>query len=136
MLVVDPTIAGREWHRVTEEIERILSRNGATTLQVAKWGERKLAYPIRKNNRGAYVLAYFAAPHDTLTRIKADLQLSEIIMRSLLLRHEGELRKEPPKDFETAGPLPPRTDRRGPHHGACPGGFGGGRPGGHHEGRR
>lgn len=111
MLLVDPTVAAREWDRVVEEIERIAKRHEAAVLQLSKWGERKLAYPIRKNHRGTYVLAYLAAPPKAVGKIRADLQLSEVIWRSLLLRHEGELRKEPPKDFETAGPLPPRSDR-------------------------
>jgi len=111
MLLVDPTVAAREWNRVVEEIDRIVKRNDATVLQVCKWGERKLSYPVRRSNRGAYVLAYFAADPKALGKIKADFQLSELILRSLLLRHEGELRKEPPKDFETAGPLPPKIDR-------------------------
>lgn len=108
MLLVDPTVAAREWNRVVEEVERIAKRHEAAVLQLSKWGERKLSYPVRRNHRGAYVLAYFAAPPKALGGIRADLQLSEVILRSLLVRHEGELRKEPPKDFETAGPLPPR----------------------------
>lgn len=111
MLLFDPTVAAREWNRVVEEIDRIVKRNEATVLQVSKWGERKLSYPVRRSNRGTYVLAYFAAPPNALTKIKADFQLSEIVLRSLLVLHEGELRKDPPKDFETAGPLPPKIDR-------------------------
>jgi len=93
---------------------------------VAKWGERKLAYPVRKSNRGAFVLAYFAAPPQALTKIKADFQLSDLVFRTLLLQHEGEMRREVPKDFETAGPLPPKTDRPGGSEGFR--GPGGGRP--------
>ncbi len=115
MLLVDPTIAAKEWARVGEEIDRIVKRNGATVLQVTRFGERKLAFPVRKSNRGTYVVAYFSAPEKALGKIKADFQLSEIVMRSLLLAHDGEMRKEPPKDFETAGPVPPKVDAfRGP----------------------
>lgn len=125
MLLVEPTIAAKEWNRVAEEIDRIVKRNGATVIQVSKWGERKLSYPIKKNNRGTYVLTYFSAPEKALTKIKADFQLSEVVLRSLLLQHEGELRREPPKDFETAGPVPPKFDRMG---GGDRPPFGGGRP--------
>ncbi len=113
MLLVDPTVAAREWNRVVEEIDRIVKRGDATVLQVIRWGERKLSYPVRRNNRGTYVLTYFAAPPKALAKIKADFQLSEVVLRSLLLQHEGELRKEPSKEFETAGPLPPKIDRGG-----------------------
>ncbi len=123
MLLVEPTVAAKEWNRVVEEVERIAKRHGAAVLQVGRWGERKLAFPVKKNNRGTYVLAYLSAPPAALGKIKADLVLSEVVLRSILLQHEGELRKDPPKDFETAGPLPPKTDR--PGFGGPPGG---GRP--------
>ena len=131
MLLVEPTIAAKEWTRVPEEVDRIVKRHGAAVLSVVKFGERKLAYPVKKSNRGAYVVAYFSSPEKALGKIKADFQLSEVVMRSLILAHEGELRKESPRDFETAGPLPPKTDRPGfvpPGAGFGGGGFGG--PGG------
>jgi small subunit ribosomal protein S6 len=130
MLLVEPTIAAKEWTRVPEEVDRIVKRHGAAVLSVVKFGERKLAYPVKKSNRGAYVVAYFSSPEKALGKIKADFQLSEVVMRSLILAHEGELRKESPRDFETAGPLPPKTDRPGfvPPGAGFGGGFGG--PGG------
>ena len=125
LLLCDPTVAAKEWVKVGEEVDRIVKRNGAAVLSVVKLGERKLAFPVKKSNRGTYVLAYFSSPEKSLTRIKADFVLSEVVYRSLILQHDGELRKEPPRDFETAGPLPPKTDR--PGFSGPPGG-GGGRP--------
>ena len=128
LLLVEPTIAAKEWTRVPEEVDRIVKRHGAAVLSVVKFGERKLAFPVKKSNRGSYVVAYFSSPEKVLGKIKADFQLSEVVMRSLILAHEGELRKEPPRDFETAGPLPPKTDRPGfvpPGAGFGGGGFGG-----------
>lgn len=128
LLLVEPTIAAKEWTRVPEEVDRIVKRHGAAVLSVVKFGERKLAFPVKKSNRGAYVVAYFSSPEKALGKIKADFQLSEVVMRSLILAHDGELRKDPPRDFETAGPLPPKTDRPGfvpPGAGFGGGGFGG-----------
>ena len=121
LLLVEPTIASREWQKVQDEVERIAKKNGASVIQLNKWGERKRTHPVKKNNRGAFVLTYLSAPPASLVKIKADLQLSEILMRSLLLAHDGEMRKEPPRDFETAGPLPPKI--RGPRGGGM-GSFG------------
>ena len=70
MLLVDPTIAAKEWPRVGEEIDRIVKRHGGAVLQVTRFGERKLAFPVRKSNRGTYVAAYFSAPEKALGKIK------------------------------------------------------------------
>jgi small subunit ribosomal protein S6 len=128
MLLVDATIASKEWARVGEEVDRIVKRHGAAVLQVSKWGERKLAFPVKKNNRGTYVLVYFTSPEKALGTIKADLQLSEVVLRSLIVTHEGELRKDPPREFETAGPLPPKPFNRDAGVGMGVGFGGGGRP--------
>jgi small subunit ribosomal protein S6 len=125
MLLVDPTVAAKEWNRVLEEVDRVAKRNGASVISTLRYGERKLAFPVKRSNRGTYVLSYLTAPPKAVGKIRADLQLSEIVLRNLVLAHDGELRKEAPKDFETAGPLPPRTDR--PGFGGPPG-MGGGRP--------
>jgi len=113
MLLVEPTIAAREWPRVLEEVDRLAKKNGATVLQIAKWGERKLAFPVRKCARGTYVLAYFGAPEKAVTKLRADIALSEVILRSLVLAHEGEMRKEVSRDFEIAGPIPPKRELGG-----------------------
>lgn len=128
MLLVDPTVAAKDWPRVLEEVERIAKRNGASVISTLRYGERKLAFPVKKSNRGTYVLSYLTAPGKSVTRIRSDFQLSEIILRNLVIAHDGELRKEAPKDFETAGPLPPRTDRPGFGPPGMGGGPGGGRP--------
>ena len=126
MLLVEPTIAAKDWKKVEEEVDRIAKRSGAAIIQLAKWGERKLAHKVLKHNRGAYVLAYLSVPEESVTKLRADLELSEVVLRSLILRHDGELIKDPPKDFATAGPLPPRASR-GRFGSPRPGG---GRPGG------
>src|SRR5205823_5441403 len=51
-----------------------------------KWDERRLAYEIKKQKRGLYILAYFKAPGGSLSHIERDCNLSEKILRVLLLR--------------------------------------------------
>lgn len=103
MVLVDPTVAAREWNKVNEEVDRIVKKHGGQLVNITKWGERKLAYPVRKAKRGTYALAYFALPEKGIGGVRLDFSLSEIIYRSLITSLTGEMRKEPPKDFEIAG---------------------------------
>lgn len=93
MFILEPTISAKEWDKASGEIEQILKKHGATIISIDKWGERKLTYPIRKNNRGTYVLTYFQAPSDAISKIYVDCQLSDIILRVLILVHIGEVKK-------------------------------------------
>ena len=110
MFLVEPTVASREWPKVVEEIDRVVKKSGATIIQTNKVGERKLAFPVRKNARGTYVLSYFSAPPLAVGKIRADLSLSDLVLRSLILQHEGPMLSDPPRDFEIAGPIPPKRE--------------------------
>ena len=39
MLLVEPTVAAREWEKIVEEVERVAERNKAKVLSLTKWGE-------------------------------------------------------------------------------------------------
>lgn len=76
-----------------EHVKGILTRHHAEILVLKKWDERKLAYPIRGQKRGIYLLSYFKAPTAQLTPIDRDFTLSENITRALITRadHVGEV---------------------------------------------
>ncbi|MEN0020437.1 MAG: 30S ribosomal protein S6 [Planctomycetota bacterium] len=71
---------------VVDHIVDIITRSGGEIVAMKKWDERRLAYPIEKQRRGVYLLTYFKAEGGALTRIDRDCNLSERIMRVLVLR--------------------------------------------------
>lgn len=69
-----------------EHVKEILTRGHAEIIALRKWDERRLAYEIAGQKRGLYLLVYFNAPNDQLAHIERDCNLSEKILRSLVLR--------------------------------------------------
>jgi small subunit ribosomal protein S6 len=67
-------------------IKDVLTKNGATIIAIKKWGDRPLAYPIQKQKRGLYILCYFSVSTDKLGEIERAFNLSELVIRQLLLR--------------------------------------------------
>ncbi len=67
-------------------IKDALTKNGAEIIALKKWADRQLAYPIKKQKRGMYVLCYFSSPTDRLGAIERAFNLSEIVIRSLIIR--------------------------------------------------
>lgn len=85
MFLVEPMQASTNWSAVIGHIRQVLTKHKAKVINVSKWAERQLAYEIKKQKRGTYILIYFEAPSESIARIKAECQLSEIIMRVLIL---------------------------------------------------
>ncbi len=69
-----------------EHVREILNRAEAEILILSKWDERKLAYEIRGQKRGLFVLAYFKARASQIANIDRDCNLSEQVIRSMIIR--------------------------------------------------
>ena len=67
----------------------ILEKAGAEIVSMKKWDERKLTYKIAGRDRGTYILCYFHADGQKIRQIERDAQLSEKIMRVLILAATG-----------------------------------------------
>ena len=86
LFLVDSGEAAADWNQVTGAIEKILSRSESEIVSLRKWDDRRLAYEINKKNRGTYILAYFDCDPDRIGSIERDVQLSEKVIRVLILR--------------------------------------------------
>lgn len=81
-----PQAATADLKGAVEHIKEGLTRHGATITALKKWGDRPLAYPIRKQKRGVYILAYFTCPTDKMGEIERYFNLSEQVLRHLVTR--------------------------------------------------
>ena len=84
--------AGSDLQGALDHIQEILDRAEADTVVLKKWEERKLAYAIRGQKRGVYIIAYFRVAHTKLPNIDRDCNLSEQVVRAMVIRadHIGE----------------------------------------------
>lgn len=85
MFLISQSVAA-DLNSVVEHINGILARGGAEVIAMKKWDERRLAYEIDKQKRGVYILTYFNAPTDGVAKIERECNLSEQIMRMIVLR--------------------------------------------------
>jgi hypothetical protein len=78
-------------------------------MHIKKWDERKLAYEIRHQKRGLYVISYFTAAGTAVGAIERDVNLSEEVLR-VLITDAAHLNQ---KEMEAVEPQPiqPREER-------------------------
>lgn len=67
-------------------IREAIERAGGKIIAMKKWDERRLAYEIDKQKRGVYILVYFSAPAKNMGQIERSFNLSEKVMRHLVIR--------------------------------------------------
>lgn len=102
MFLFDPTF-GASFENCEAEIRRIMERANAEVVFCKRWDERRLSYKIRGRKRGLYVLTYFKGPSDKISGLERDCQISENILRVLVLRAEGVTPEMMEKAIATRG---------------------------------
>src|SRR5437016_1209678 len=65
-------------------VRGIIERHGGEILVLKKWDERKLAYEIKRQKRGVFIIAYYRGPGASVSAIERDVNLSEEILRVLI----------------------------------------------------
>jgi small subunit ribosomal protein S6 len=81
-----PQVATANLNAAVEHLEELLQRADADVLAFAKWDERRLAYEIKGNKRGVYMLVYFRALPTALAGLERDCNLSEQLLRAMIIR--------------------------------------------------
>ncbi|MCC6463991.1 MAG: 30S ribosomal protein S6 [Planctomycetes bacterium] len=89
LFLLDPGFANKDPEGAVALCRHVLEKHGATVIRSEIWGEQKLAYEVRKNKRGAYVLTAFRAETMKMGEVELECRLTERIMRYLFLNREG-----------------------------------------------
>ena len=64
----------------------LLVDEGATVVNIDRWGVRRLAYPIDKRQQGDYTFFYFEADPGAIADVERACRLDEAILRHLILQ--------------------------------------------------
>ena len=95
---------------VNERLERfhpLVVGSDGEVLTVDHWGIRQMAYPVKKQKTGYYVVAQFRAGPEGLPEFERLLKLEPDLMRYLVVVNEGE----PTSGRSILGERPHRTPR-------------------------
>jgi small subunit ribosomal protein S6 len=89
LFLIDPGFANKDPNAAVELCQGVLKKHGATVIRAELWAEQRLAYEVRGNKRGAYVLTAFRSETIKLAEIELECRLTERILRYLFTNREG-----------------------------------------------
>jgi small subunit ribosomal protein S6 len=74
---------------IAEQVAGLIADGGGEVKKREYWGLRGLAYKIKKNRKGHYMLLGIDAPGTALPEVERQLGLNEDVLRSLMVRVEA-----------------------------------------------
>ena len=100
LYIVRADLEDEKVQEVVKLVNTLIERAGGTLERTNLWGKRKLAYEVKHQTEGSYVLQDFQIAPERLPELEAALKISEEVLRHLIVR-------KPEKAPATPVPPPP-----------------------------
>ena len=87
MVVLSGDVDAEQVPERMEGLRSLVADNGGTVSEVIDWGRRRLAYPIRSNFEGHYVITEFTSEDGAGNKeVEHTLGMDESVLRHLIIR--------------------------------------------------
>ncbi len=91
MMILDANAYARDPGGTANTVKHLIEQAGGTVLASRLWLEQKLSFPIRGRHKGAYWISYFRMPSNKLSSFNRQCQLTDVIMRHLVIKIDPRL---------------------------------------------
>jgi small subunit ribosomal protein S6 len=83
IFIVRPELPDEEVEKLITQMESVVASAGGTVEKVEKMGRRRLAYRVRKQREGFYVLFNMQGTGDTVKEFERRLKVSDAVVKYL-----------------------------------------------------
>ena len=108
LFILDSNRFARDRDALAREIEALVEAIDGEILVSRLWEERRLAYPIKGQRKGAYWLTYFRLDSKHLTTLNRETTLNDNILRALFIKVEPRLVEALVSHAQSGGTAPRR----------------------------
>jgi small subunit ribosomal protein S6 len=89
MLIARQDISAQAVDALATHLKTIVENEGGKVEKQEYWGLRTLAFRIKKNRKGHYVLLNLNAPANAIFELERQLKINEDVLRFITVRVEG-----------------------------------------------
>lgn len=90
-IVAKADLPDSEKQKLFAGYEEILTRNGGSMIKRDDWGAKRLAYPIRKQFRGHYVMFDAASSPVNIAECERLLRIDDNVLRFMVVKLDDEV---------------------------------------------
>lgn len=84
VIIVHPDLDEKAFSEIVERVQSWITEADGKVTKVDLWGKKKLAYEIRKQTEGQYVVFYADMNPTFCTELERNLQINESIIRYMV----------------------------------------------------
>ena len=93
LFIADPNLGEPDVDALTAQVQGYVEKEGGRVQKVEKWGKKRLAYVVKKQREGYYVLLVVEGDGKTVKEIERRIGVTEGVIRHLTVRVDEDLKK-------------------------------------------
>ena len=94
--IVNPTLDDEALKEAIDKFSDLIKKLKGSVVKVNEWGKRKLAYELKRFDRGHYVVLDFCALPKIVTELERNLKLDDRILKYITVKIDENVN---PKDL-------------------------------------
>ena len=110
IFILNPDLDEEQTQPTIEKVKGIITQGSGEILKAEDWGKRKLAYEVKKKDKGHYVLIHFSGPPTLLSELERNFRVMDAVIKYQSVRlderqassTESPLPEEPPEEEPAA----------------------------------
>ncbi len=91
IFILRPTLSEEEITDRIDSTKAIIEDIGGSTIQLDKWGTRKLAYLIKKEKQGYYVFCDYATEPNAVAEIERKFRIDDGVLKYLTVKLSDDI---------------------------------------------
>ena len=85
IVIVDPDASEDERHSLTDKIKDVISQKDGALIELEEWGVKRLAYEIRKKNRGFYFRIDYCGGGDVVDELERSFRINDRFLKFMTI---------------------------------------------------
>lgn len=86
VLIARQDLGASQVNSLVSDLSEVLKKEGGEVVKVDNWGLKNLAYRIKKNRKGHYVLLNIVAPAKAIFEYERLMRLNEDVIRYMTIK--------------------------------------------------
>ena len=92
--IVNPDLSDEDYQAALAKSNEVIEKQKGVVVKVREWGKQRLAYPIKKKEKGSYVVVNYCGDSGTSAELERILKLDDRVLKSMTVKLEDRVDPE------------------------------------------
>ena len=88
IMILAASTTAEEITAIIEKVKELITVNDGTIIKIENTGKKKLAYEIKKNTEGIYIIAEFKVKSEVISELERYYRIKEEIIKFLTVKQD------------------------------------------------